>query len=127
MFAAFMLPASVLLFAGCSSPPVFDGIDSVTVIVQTEMGTSKVELKGDPLEKARSCLYDTEEIQQEEAKTELLQEILMLEVKDRSADRTFELYTDENFHGSKKYYRNACIFKIIKAAQSSNNNSDNGN
>jgi len=116
MFAAF-----TLLLTGCSAPPVFDGIDSVTVIVQTEMGTSKVELKGEQLDRARACLYDTEEIQQEEAKTELLQEILMLEVKDRSADRTFELYTDENFHGSKKYYRNGCIFKIIKAQQGDNN------
>jgi hypothetical protein len=111
MFAAF-----TLLLAGCSSPPVFDGIDSVTVIVQTEMGTSKVELKGDQLDKARSCLYGTEEIQQEEAKTELLQEILMLEVRDRSSDRTFELYTDENFHGSKKLYRNTCIYRQMHEA-----------
>jgi len=109
-----MFAALPLLFAGCSSPPVFDGIDSVTIIAQTEMGTSKIEMKGDQLERARACLYDTEEIQQEDAKSELLQEILMLEVKDRTADRTFELYTDENFHGAKKYYRSSCIFKIIK-------------
>jgi hypothetical protein len=112
-----MFAGLTLLLAGCSTPPVFDGIDAVTVIVQTEMGTSKLELKGEQLDRARSCLYDTEEIAQEQAKTELLQEILMLDVKDRTADRTFEVYTDENFHGSKKYYRNACIFKIIKQAQ----------
>ena len=106
--------AGLTLLAACTTPPVFDGISGVTVIEQTEMGTSKRDLKGEDLDKARSCLYGTEEIPQEEAKNELLQEILMLDVKDRTADRTFELYTDENFHGSKKYYRNRCIFKIIK-------------
>jgi hypothetical protein len=103
-----------LLLTACSTPPTFTQIGAVTVMVQTPGGTSKVQLEGEQLEAAKACLYATEEIQQEESKSELLQEILLLQVQDRYGDRMFELYTDENFKGNKKYYRNSCIFKVIK-------------
>jgi hypothetical protein len=103
-----------LLWVGCSDPPIFSQIEGITVISQTPGGTSNLVLEGEPLLKATDCLYRTEEIEQAESKTELLQEILLLEVKDRLGDRMFEMYTDENLKGNKKYFRNRCIFKTIR-------------
>lgn len=102
--------------AGCSSPPVFNTIATVTVRTQTPGGLETRTLEGAQLDSARTCLAQTEEISFEEAKTELIQEILVLQVKDRLGDRMFEFFTDENFKGNKgKYYRNRCLYRIIKS------------
>jgi hypothetical protein len=101
--------------SGCTSPPVYNGIANITVHTQDSRGTKQEELSGDRLDKARACLYRTEEVGQDEASAELLQSIIMIQVKDRLGDRMFELYTNENFKGNKgKYYRNSCIYSIIR-------------
>ncbi|MEQ1570263.1 MAG: hypothetical protein ABMA64_31805 [Myxococcota bacterium] len=103
------------LWFGCSAAPTFTSIGSVTVMVQTPGGTSRRELEGDQLQKVQQCLYQTVEIEQAEASAEYLQELMMLEVKDRLGDRMFELYTKENLKGNRnKYYRNTCILKLIR-------------
>ncbi|MEZ4238316.1 MAG: hypothetical protein R3F59_19620 [Myxococcota bacterium] len=110
--------ASFLAFAlwtGCTSAPVFNQITDVTVQTQGPGGIARQALEGEKLERATRCLYRTEEIRNEESKKDPLQEILLIQVKDRYADRVFEFYTDENMKGNKgKYYRNGCIFQIIK-------------
>jgi hypothetical protein len=101
--------------SGCSAAPVFNTITEVVVHLQTPGGTSKETLTGDKLEQSKSCLYQTEEIDREESKSELLQEIVLIEVKDRYGDRMFEFYTDENLKGNKgKYYRNKCMWRLLK-------------
>lgn len=110
-----LLVAALASLIGCTASPVYNTIAGVIVHSQTPGGTSKDELSGDRLEKARACLYQTEEIQNSESKSDLLQEILLIQVKDRYGDRMFEFYTDENFKGNKgKYYRNKCMYKVIK-------------
>jgi hypothetical protein len=101
---------------GCTAPPVFNTISTVTVSVQTPGGTSRQVLEGERLENARQCLSETEEIPFDQAKTEMIQDILLIQVKDRYGDRVFEFFTDENFKGNKgKYYRNRCMYRIIKS------------
>lgn len=101
---------------GCASPPVFTQISEIVVQTQGPSGISRQPLTGEKLERAKNCLYDTEEIRAEATKAEPLQEILLLQVKDRHADRVFEFVTDENLKGNKgKYYRNRCVFGIIKS------------
>jgi hypothetical protein len=108
--------AILTALTGCSKPPVYNGIASITVHTQDARGTSQVELTGEKLDKARKCLMRTEEITQDEGSSELLQSIIMIQVKDRIGDRMFELYTNENFKGNKgKYYRNPCIYTIIRS------------
>ncbi len=100
---------------GCTQPPVYSAISTVTVHTQDSHGTRQVNLTGDKLNAAKRCLTSTVEIPQEDSDPEVLQNIIMLQVKDRIGDRMFELYTDENFKGNKgKYYRNTCIFRIIR-------------
>jgi len=102
--------------SGCTSAPVFNGIAEVIVHKQTAAGTHKEKLEGDRLARARSCLYSTVEVRAAESKQELLQEILILQVKDRVGDRMFELFTAENLKGNKgQYFKNTCIYKIIRA------------
>jgi hypothetical protein len=111
-----LLVAALASLIGCTSSPVYNTISGVIVHSQTPGGTSKDELSGDRLDKARNCLYQTEEISNNESKSDLLQEILLIQVKDRYGDRMFEFYTDENFKGNKgKYYRSRCMYKVIKA------------
>jgi len=111
-----LLVATLASLVGCTASPVYNTISGVTVQSQTTGGTAKDELTGERLEKAKACLYRTEEIQNSESKSELLQEILLIQVKDRYGDRVFEFYTDENFKGNKgKYYRNNCMYRIIKS------------
>ena len=46
----------------------------------------------------------------------MLQEIILLEVKDRLGDRMFELTHEPLLLGNKgKYYHNMCIYRIVKA------------
>ncbi|MBX2802119.1 MAG: hypothetical protein KTR31_30845 [Myxococcales bacterium] len=115
MVASLLLAASTL-FSGCTKPPVYQAISGVIVHHQTASGTTKNELTGDQLEKAVGCLYSTTEIPEEQSKEELLQAIILLQVKDRLGDRMFELYTTHNFKGNKgKYYKNECIYSIIRS------------
>jgi hypothetical protein len=101
---------------GCAAPPVFNTISTVTVQIQTPGGTSKRVLEGEQLESAKQCLSQTEEIPFEEAKTEVIQDIILIQVKDRYGDRVFEFFTDENMKGNKgKYYRSRCMYRIIKS------------
>src|SRR5688572_26096257 len=112
-----MVPLLVSLgLGGCTTPPVFNGVAEVIVHVQTAKGTARDTLTGEKLERAAECLYTTEEIPAAQAKPEFLQEVILVQVKDRLGDRMFEFYTDENFKGDKgKIYRNNCLFRIIKS------------
>ena len=109
---------SLLLSAGlwgCSEQPVFNGVDEITIHIQTANGVKKETLEGERLNRAKSCLYTTSEIDASQAKSEVIQEVILLEVKDRLGDRMFEYYTNENLKGGKgKTYRNGCMFRIIK-------------
>ena len=101
--------------SGCVTPPVFNGNAEIIVHKQTTAGTHKEKLEGDKLAKARNCLYSTTEVTAADSKQELLQEILILQVKDRVGDRMFELYTDENLKGNKgQYFKNTCVYRIIR-------------
>ncbi len=102
--------------AGCTKPPVYDGITTIIVHEQTLQGTARTELSGDKLLEATSCLYKTVEVQVEQSESEdLLQAMILLQVKDRHGDRMFEIFTDSNFKGNKgKYYRNDCILDIVR-------------
>ena len=106
------------MWGGCTQPPVFTSVAEVVIQTQTPGGISREALKGDRLERAKTCLYNTVEIQKDQGKPELLQEILLIQVKDRYADRVFEFVTDENLKGNKgKFYRNTCLYRIIKNAK----------
>ena len=110
-----LLVSLVTTLWGCTPPPVYNGITEVIVHTQTAGGTNKEELAGDKLARAKRCLYGTEEIDQVQSKQELLQAVILMQVKDRLGDRMFEFYTTENFKGNKgKYYRNNCIYGIIR-------------
>jgi hypothetical protein len=115
----FALPLTALL--ACSTPPVFTNITEVSLLEQTGSGINRVAMEGDQLANAKACLYTAQEIPLEETKTELLQEVLLLVVKDRGGDRMFELTTDENLTAAgnaasgKKYYRSDCIYEVIKS------------
>src|SRR5688572_25487887 len=92
---------------GCSEPPVFNTITDITIKVQTPKGVDNDVYEGEKLERAKRCLYTTDEIESNQRKQEPIQEVLLLQVKDRNGDRMFELVTDENFSGGKgKYYYN---------------------
>ena len=108
------LLVSVGLMA-CTTPPVFNGVAEVIIHTQTAKGTEKQTLEGERLANAERCLYPTTEIPASEAKAELIQEVILVQVKDRLGDRMFEFYTDENFSGNKgKHYRNNCLYRILK-------------
>jgi hypothetical protein len=108
--------AGLLLYVACSQPPVFTQISAVTVIPQGSSGTTPLNLTGEQLKAASNCLYDTAEVEKEELAPELLQEMLLVQVKDAHGDRLFELFTNENFKGNKKYYRNKCLYKLIRSS-----------
>lgn len=100
---------------GCTQPPVFDGIGEVMIRTQTANGVKTEPLEGERLERAKSCLYSTVQIDKTQANPQVIQEVILLEVKDRLGDRMFELFTNENFTGNKgKFYKNNCIYRIIK-------------
>jgi hypothetical protein len=101
---------------GCTEQPVFNGIDEITIHEQTQNGVKKETLDGERLGRAVECLYSgTTEIEGAQAKPEVIQEVILIEVKDRLGDRMFEFFTDENFKGGKgKTYRNNCMYRIIK-------------
>jgi hypothetical protein len=109
---------SLLLSAGlwgCTEQPVFNGIGEITIHVQTANGVKKEPLDGERLDRATECLYTTTEIPASQAKTEVIQEVILLEIKDRLGDRMFEFYTDQNFKGGKgKTYKNTCMYRILK-------------
>jgi len=101
---------------GCAEPPVFMEVEEVIVHTQTTKGTTREALEGEKLEHAIGCLYETVEIGPKDAKQELIQEVILVQVKDRLGDRMFEFITDENFTGNKgKHYRNGCLYRVIKA------------
>ncbi len=100
---------------GCTEQPVFNGIGEIMIHIQTANGVKKELLEGERLERAKACMYTTAEIESSQAKTEVIQEVILVEVKDRLGDRMFEYYTNENFKGGKgKTYRNGCMYRIIK-------------
>lgn len=115
-----LVPATLLVtwlgaWVGCAQPPVFNTITEVIVKTQTPRGVSTMVLEGTQLQSATRCLADTMEIKQEETDDQLLtKEVLLIQVKDRLGDRLFELYTDENMKNKGKYYRNKCIYELIK-------------
>lgn len=115
MAAPFLLPLFTL-FAGCTKPPVYDGITKVVFHHQTSQGTARTELEGEQLEQAVACLNSTTEVGfDENSQEEPLQAIYLLQVMDRNGDRMFELLTGSMFKGNKgKYYRNTCILKIVR-------------
>lgn len=106
--------AGFLLFFGCAEPPVFTGISAVTVIPQGPSGTTPVVLEGEQLAAAQSCLEQTVEVSSDQLSADLLQEILLIQVRDRRGDRVFEVFTANNFKGNKKYYRNPCIYRLLR-------------
>jgi hypothetical protein len=101
---------------GCATPPLFLGITEITLNTQTATGIHKVVVDGAKLKDAATCLEtQTVEIAPEEQSQDVLQEILLMGVKDRLGDRMFELTTTHNFSGNKgKFYRNECIYRILK-------------
>ena len=100
---------------GCTEQPVFNGIAEIKIHIQTANGTKVDTLEGERLGRATNCLYSTAEIEQSQAKTEVIQEVILVQVKDRFGDRMFEYFTNENFKGGKgKYFRNSCMYRIIK-------------
>jgi hypothetical protein len=102
---------------GCAPPPVYDQISGIIVHTQTADGTDKRELSGDTLARAARCLASTEEISQAQSNPELIEAVILLQVKDRFGDRMFEFYTTENFKGNKgKYYKNNCIYTVIRGS-----------
>lgn len=106
--------AGLLLFVGCTEPPVFTGIRAVTVIPQGSGGTTPVELSGEQLASVQECLYQTVEVRNDDLDPDLLQEILLVQVKDQRGDRLFELFTGSNFKGNKKYYKSTCLYRLLK-------------
>lgn len=101
---------------GCATPPVFLGVTDVSLNTQTASGIHRVVLEGDRLTEARTCLEtQTMEISPDAQSQEVLQEILLMGVKDKLGDRMFELTTTTNFSGNKgKFYQNPCIYRIIR-------------
>jgi hypothetical protein len=102
---------------GCAAGPVFVGVTEVTLNTQTASGIHKNTLEGDRLKEAVACLEgQTTEIAPEAQNQEsVLQEILLMGVKDKFGDRMFELTTTENFSGNKgKFYKNACIYRLVR-------------
>lgn len=116
MVARLFLVLGLSSLVGCEKPPIYNEISKVIVHSQTgASGTQKTELRGEKFDQAVQCLYRTQEITAEDAKQELLQAIVVLQVVDRIGDRMFELYTTENFKGNKgKYYKNDCIYHVIQ-------------
>jgi hypothetical protein len=107
--------SALVWWMGCTQPPVFNEITEIIVQTQGPSGIARETLTPEMRTQAASCLASTEEITQDQSKTELLQEILLIQVKDRFGDRMFEFTTDENMKGNKgKYYRNRCIYRLIK-------------
>jgi hypothetical protein len=101
---------------GCAVQPVFQGITEITLNTQTSTGTHKIVLKDDRLKEAVECLEGkTTEIKPEAQSQDVLQEILLMGVKDKGGDRVFELTTSTNFSGNKgKFYSNDCIYRSLK-------------
>ncbi len=103
------------VLTGCATAPVFDSISEVILQTQGPAGIQEDRLEGERLAQAVSCLVTTEEITEDQVKREaMITEILLLRVKDRRGDRMFEVTTTENFSGRGKFYRNACMYKILK-------------
>lgn len=101
---------------GCATQPVFFEISEISLTTQNSNGSHKQVLEGDQLAEAVWCLEGgTVEVSPEELSSDVLQEILMVGVKDRNGDRMFELTSTQNFSGNKgKLYRNECIYRIVK-------------
>lgn len=106
--------ALTLLF-GCTEAPVYQNITGVTIHTQDSAGTSRKSLEGKQLKAAVACLYDTQNIEPEQASEQLLGSIYIIEVKDQFGDRMFELFTNENLKGNKgRYYQNKCIYGVLE-------------
>lgn len=99
---------------GCAQGPIFVDIKEVIVHTQTPGGTRDMPLEKEELQNAVRCLMTTKEIPQSEVKTDVIQEILLVQVKDRLGDRMFEFTTTENFSARGKFYKNDCMYMQIK-------------
>lgn len=100
--------------AGCATGPVFVDIKEVIVHTQTPGGTRDMPLEKDMLQEAINCLMTTQEIPQTDVKSDVIQEIVLVQVKDRLGDRMFEFTTTENFSARGKFYKNDCMYMLIK-------------
>lgn len=106
-----------LLLTGCQQGPTFLNIESVKVQRVGSDGLHGVELSITEQRKLVECLYGTREVNPANAEDEiLLQDVYLVEIKDKAGIRSFELYTANHLKGNKgKYYRNGCLYPLIKS------------
>lgn len=99
---------------GCGNDEVFNGINSVKVQQIGPNGLEQKFFEGPEEVKLKNCLNTSSEIDEDEGK-ELLQSTYLIQVKDSSGERSFELYTASNLKGNKgKYYKNDCIYALVR-------------
>lgn len=106
----------LFLLASCQAGPTFAEIQSLKVTRVGSDGLHNVSLTATGQRQAIDCLYQTSEVPAEDAEGEiLLQDVYLVEIRDAAGIRSFELYTGNHLKGNKgKYYRNGCIYGIIK-------------
>lgn len=110
-----LLPILVpLLQTGCSTPPLFNQISSITVHNQTARGTHRQAIEGEDLASAAACLGQSQELESDPGAGDLLRSVILLEIEDRNGHRMFELYSSKNMKGNGgSYYFNDCIHAIV--------------
>lgn len=102
----------------CGGGPVFARINEVKVRHIGPSGLTETTLEQAEHQAMVKCLKQTKEIDEGQAKRDLLQTTYLLEISDNRGDRSFELYTRHNMKGNKgKYYVNKCAYDIIQEAK----------
>jgi len=107
----------VLLTACATAGPTFMNVEEITVQQISPDGLKKFQItKKKDLKEAAGCLYTTATVTEEHSQSRnLLQTTFLIDVKDTSGIRSFELFTDQHLKGNKgNYYHNTCIYKIIQ-------------
>jgi len=104
--------------AACATGPIFKNITSVKIRHIGSDGLTETFLEERQQRAVIKCLNNTAEITESKALRDLLQTTYLVEIVDKTGDRSFELYTRQNLKGNKgKYYVNRCLYKLIVDAQ----------
>jgi len=96
--------------------PPFTNVQAITIQQISPNGLTKRDVESPKLlREMSSCLYTTQKVNEEHSqKRNLLQTTYLVDIKDNSGIRSFELFTDQHLKGNKgNYYFNKCFYTLI--------------
>ncbi len=96
--------------------PTFVNVTAVQIQRISQDGLTKSAIDGrQGLQEVAKCLYDVEEVSEEQTSTRpLKQSTFLLDITDAYGIRSFELFTDIHMKGNRgEYYESDCLWRIV--------------